>query len=391
MENRISVEKLHYIRKGESKLKKYDVAAYIWPAYTGDEPRTRMFWPEGIGEWQSVKNSKQKFPEHNWPRKPLWGYVNEADPYVMEMEIEAALDHGVNVFIYDWYWYDRRPFLENCLNDGFLKAKNCQKMKFYLMWANHNVGNTWDIRLSHDRNNLIWDGAVDRTEFERICCRLIEKYFSQPNYYTIDNQPVFMLYDLPNLVRGLGGVEETKLALDWFRQKTVEAGFSGLHLQLTMYGANNLNLSGVDQSVKSSIEDTCRYMGFNSLSHYQFCHFVDVNREYSDILNDVAVEWKRIETSFSIPYFPHISIGWDNNPRFEEFREAIVKNNTPEAFEKGLQMAKAYADAHPEQPPLITINSWNEWTETSYLEPDSLYGYGYLQAVQRVFCGKKEQ
>ena len=29
---------------------KYDIAAYIWPAYTGDEPRTRMFWPEGIGE-----------------------------------------------------------------------------------------------------------------------------------------------------------------------------------------------------------------------------------------------------------------------------------------------------------------------------------------------------
>ena len=31
--------------------RKYDVAAYIWPAYTGDEPRTRMFWSEGIGEW----------------------------------------------------------------------------------------------------------------------------------------------------------------------------------------------------------------------------------------------------------------------------------------------------------------------------------------------------
>ena len=26
-------------------MKTYDIAAYIWPAYTGDEPRTRMFWP----------------------------------------------------------------------------------------------------------------------------------------------------------------------------------------------------------------------------------------------------------------------------------------------------------------------------------------------------------
>ena len=40
------------------------------------------------------------------------------------------------VFIYDRYLRnDRRPFLENCLNDGFLKAKNNGQMKFYLMWA----------------------------------------------------------------------------------------------------------------------------------------------------------------------------------------------------------------------------------------------------------------
>lgn len=32
-------------------------------------------------------------------------------------------------------------------------------------------------------------------------------------------------------------------------------------------------------------------------------------------------------------------------------------------------------------------NSWNERTETSYLEPDDLSGYGYLEAVKRVFGG----
>ena len=66
-------------------MAKYDVAAYVWPAYTPDEPRTRMFWPEGMGEGQSVKNSVRKYEGHSWPRKPRWGYVNEADPYVMEM------------------------------------------------------------------------------------------------------------------------------------------------------------------------------------------------------------------------------------------------------------------------------------------------------------------
>lgn len=150
--------------------------------------------------------------------------MNEADPYVMEMEIAAAADHGVNVFIYGWYWYDRRPFLENCLNDGFLKAGNRDRMKFYLMWANHNVNYTWDIRNSSDQDTLIWDGAVDRTEFEKICRRIIERYFSQPNYYKIQGAPVFMLYDLANLMKGLGGLEETRKALDWFREETKKAG-----------------------------------------------------------------------------------------------------------------------------------------------------------------------
>ena len=50
--------------------KKYDVAAFVWPSYTGDEPRTRMFWPEGYGEWQTVHNAKK-----NSGRKPANLYL----------------------------------------------------------------------------------------------------------------------------------------------------------------------------------------------------------------------------------------------------------------------------------------------------------------------------
>ena len=63
-----------------------------------------------------------------------------------------------------------------------------------------------------------------------------------------------------------------------------------------------------------------------------------------------------------------------------------MKNNPPEIVQKAFEKAREYADNHPRQQPLIVINSWNEWTETSYLEPDDLYGYGYLEAVKKVFC-----
>lgn len=362
-----------------------DVAAFVWPAYTGDEPRTRMFWPEGIGEWQSVKNAVKKTPDHNWPRKPLWGYVNEADPYVMQMQIDAAADHGVNVFIYDWYWFDNRPFLEQCLNNGFLKAKNNQRMKFYLMWANHDANNVWNIELSDKfGSTVIWNGAVPKTQFDTIVNRVVEKYFKQPNYYTIDGKPVFMIYELDNLVKGLGGIEKTRAALDEFRSAVVKAGFPGLHLQATAWSKNGTNLSGVDAAGGLSRADFDA-LGFDSITHYQFAHFTSLNRPYPEVLQDAKREWDKIDSGYNIPYFPHVSIGWDNNPRFKSFINHVARDNTPENFTRALEMAKEFVLARPNQHPMVTINSWNEWTETSYLEPDDLYGYGYLQAVKKTF------
>ena len=366
--------------------KKYDVAAYVWPAYTGDEPRTRMFWQEGIGEWQSVKNSAPKENGYFWNRKPLWGYQNEADPAVMREQIEQATKHGVNVFIYDWYWYDNRPFLENCLNDGFLKAENNDKMKFYLMWANHDANNYWNIDLSDDYGQtVIWQGAVARRGFEEVVNRVVENYFTKPNYYKIDGCPVFMIYDIKNLVSGLGGIEKTKEALDWFRERTKQAGFPDLHFQITIWGEKSLNLSGFDSNMQGTTKDMVSLLGADSVTHYQFVHFASVDRDYLEILEDVKKEWDRIDAEYTVPYFPHISCGWDNNPRFKKFRKTIVKNNTPENVEKAMRMARDYLKAHPDRVPLVTVNSWNEWTETSYLEPDDLYGYGYLEAVKKVF------
>jgi hypothetical protein len=126
-------------------------------------------------------------------------------------------------------------------------------------------------------------------------------------------------------------------------------------------------------------------MGFESMTHYQVRNIVDIDRDYLDIVADAEKVWNEIDAAIDMPYFPHVSLGWDNNPRYQTFCPGIVRNNTPENVQIAFEKAKAYADAHPEQPPLIVINSWNEWTETSYLQPDDLYGYGYLEALRKVF------
>ena len=369
---------------GQGKKQKYDIAAFLYPAYASDDPRLRPFWPMGIGEWETVMTMQKRNPGHYWDRKPLWGYINEADPSVMSMEIEQATKHGVNVFIFDWYWYDGRPFMETTLDNGFLKAENVNKMQFYLMWANHDVLNLWDTRLANVKeNNVIWTGKVDRQEFEKVCKRNIEKYFKHPQYYKIDGKPVFMIYDIPQLIAGLGGIEETADALKWFKEETKKAGFPGLELQITMWSIN-LNYSGLDAGKTTDPGNSfVKKLGFTSGTHYQFVHFTNVNEDYNVIMDAVEKEWERIDSSYDFTYYPHISVGWDNSPRTGV--SAVMKNNTPENFEKALRKAKAFVDRHPKQKPLITINSWNEWTETSYLMPCNVFGYGYLEAVKNVF------
>ena len=79
---------------------------------------------------QSGKASAIASPnEGHWqPRVPAWGYLMDNDPAAMEKKIAAATSHGVSVMLFDWYWFENKPFLESALNDGFLKAKNVDKM-----------------------------------------------------------------------------------------------------------------------------------------------------------------------------------------------------------------------------------------------------------------------
>ena len=365
-------------------MQKYDVAAYVWPAYTGDEVRTRIFWPEGMGEWQTVRGAVAKFPGHTWPRKPIWGYVNEADPYVMEMQINAAADHGVNTFIYDWYWYDDRPFLEQCLENGFLKARNNSKMKFFINWANHDANHLWCKPLASQLcGEVIWSGCVSREIFEKIAQRWIDKYFILPNYYKIEGKPLFMIHDVLNFIKGLGGMEQARAAIEWFREKVKAAGFSGLVLQICTGAPTGEWDPFAEQEF--SRQELVNELGIDTVTTYGFLDVTFMDRDYLEVLEDVRKVRSEYFDTFPVPYFPNVAVGWDTSPRHEVKIGQVSKNNTPENFEQALRDAKEYVDTHKLPVPLITVNSWNEWTETSYLQPDDLYGYGYLQAVKRVF------
>ena len=128
-------------------------------------------------------------------------------------------------------------------------------------------------------------------------------------------------------------------------------------------------------------------LGFNSVTLY---NMGGMNEDYLvHGTNSIKIRAQQ-DSVLNVPFFPCVSVGWDDTPRFpaKGIKDVVHYHNTPESFATLLQKAKEYANSHPEQPQLITINAWNEWVEGSYLLPDMLNGFGYLDAVKRVIKGE---
>lgn len=364
----------------ENKESEYIVAAYIWPSCHHDERLGDIIWPEGIGEWEVIQKGNPRFEGHYQPRQPLWGYEMDNDPLVVEKWIDVAVEHGINVFVYDWYWYDEGPFLESALNDGFLKARNNSKIQFYIMWANHDVRyNYWNVHKYKDDESILWNAKVDEDNYKIIVDRVINQYFKKPNYFKIDGKPVFSIFSINKLMESFGGdAGKTRQALDYFRDEVKKAGFPDLHIQWNQGGGAIMT-----KEVATSFSERVQNMGFNSVAMY---NMGGINEDYLVYGSNSIKIRTQMDSILDVPLFPCVSIGWDVTPRFPNHgvKDVVHYHNSPESFAALLSKAKEYADSHPEQPKLITINAWNEWVEGSYLLPDMLYGFDYLEAVRDV-------
>lgn len=438
----------------DKKLGDYTVAIYYWPNFHKDAYHQSKKG-EGWTEWEIVKHGKPKFEGHYQPKVPLWGYRDESDPKEMARSIDAMADAGIGAIIFDWYRYDDEinggKMIEEALRQGFLKAPNRDRIKFALMWANHTYIDCHPFAPGDNFNNApVWrKGEVERAAFERHTQDAIQKYFSLPNYWKIDGCPYFSIYELGNLISGLGNVATTRAAIDDFRARVKAAGFPDLHLNIVDQG---LGLAPVLEKVKGqpcpddpsrkieTISDLLKALTANSSTMYSWVHhlgpmlmnqaeqtatnkktfgFADdttsqaksdsISQKSADKLKKptlleraklagvVAVDYSEFgqraislmderPSALGVTCFPHVSMGWDGTPR--NYSMGIVLNNTPEKWKKFLSQTKEWLDLHPESKGIVTLNSWNEWVEGSYIEPDSVNGMSYLNAIKEVFGSK---
>lgn len=369
------------------------VACYYFGNYHPGDPRNTANKGPDWSEWELVKEARPRFPGHAQPKVPLWGYADESDPVAMAQKIDAAADHGVDAFIFDWYYYNDGPFLDRPIDRGFLGAENNARLKFAFMWANHDWLEIQPYRRGTEQK-LLYPGAVTPETFDRICDHVITSYFQHPSYWRIDGRPYFSFYDLTKLLASFGDVQSTRAALDKFRAKAVAAGLPGVHLNAVVWGQPILPGEQKPTDSAQLVKD----LGFDSVTSYVWIHHVtlpQLQTDYNEVRDGYLRYWSDAERKFDVPYYPNVTMGWDSSPRAHQDDEFgnfgypftnTISGNTPERFKEALERTKRRLLSKPDGPRILNINCWNEWTEGSYLEPDTTHGMRYLEAVRDVFA-----
>ena len=370
------------------------VAVYYphWHQYPkGDEWFGANLWREG--EWNFVKTGKARFPGHKLPMKPLPGYLNGKDPEDVATEIELASNNGIDVFLYDYYYYNGQVTQEEAIEQGFLKAPNRAKMKFALMWCFHDRTFGWRVPIFSERKRLM---SLARTpeEFLGLIDLSIERYFKRPEYWRKDGKLYFSIYAAPDFVKSLG-LEPARKAIAEARRRVRSAGLG------------EIEFNGQNGSVKDA--ELLKAAGFDSMTHYNASPVPDEWKRYNagerlfnyaDTCDALAKRYAEYSEAV-LPYYPSVSTGWDatmrcrneepfpwKGPKGDYPYCMTLTNNTPEHFERNLRQAKAFAESDPKRPNVVYINAWNEYTEGCYLLPTVRESDQMLRCVGRVFGHK---
>lgn len=318
----------------------YQIGVFYFPGWANlDLP-----WKYG---WEYIKSS----PE----REPLLGWYPEEEIWVAEKHIEWAAKYGISFFAYDWYWRDKKPFLDHAINN-FMKAKNNHLMKFCIMWANHG------------------DTPKDFSEFKNIAKYWTDNYFNHPRYLKIGNAPVVFIFSPSNLERQLG---KDKEAISFLKEYATSKGFNGVFIVAI---TNSIPTNPLAEFLKNK--------GYQAFTGWNYVHGLGRKRvaSYDSMVEAYKFMLIKAKDVTALPYIPSASPGWDDRPW--KGKDAVVRTDpTPEKFKDMLLAAKEYLDKEDE-PKIIMIEAWNEFGEGSYIEPTKKWGVKYLETIKEVLGGK---
>lgn len=337
-------------------------------------PENDKWWGKGFTEWINVVKAKPLFKGHHQPQLPAdLGFYDLRVPEVREAQAQMARAYGIYGFCYYHYWFNGKRLLSRPIDDVLKSGK--PDFPFCLCWANETWSRKW---LGQEVDVLIKQTYSDRDNINHI--NWLIPVFSDPRYIKIMGRPVFIIYRAFHL-------PEPDKFVETFKNQCLKQGIPEPYL------------------IASTGPDDLRKCGFDALWNFEpqlsmLPYYIYDKSHYKKLFNNLRLgilssklkvydysqaKEKMNKTNLPYPYFPCSFINWDNSPRRGN-NGIIINNSNPNIFKKYLlcSIEKFKCMNFSVEENLIFINAWNEWAEGNHLEPDSVNGFGFLQALKEV-------
>lgn len=379
----------------DSKKKARVIALYL-PQYHPVEENDRH-WGKGFTEWTNVAKAKPLFKGHVQPRIPAdLGFYDLRLPQIRNAQAELAKEAGIEGFCYWHYWFGNGKEVLQMPFDEVVKSGE-PNFPFCLGWALHD----WTTQTWEKSSLVVKDTMIFKQEFlgdeddTNHFYRLLGA-FKDPRYIKVDGKLLFAILDprkMPNLNRFMSLWNE-------LAQRNGLPGFHFVGIIDSMPRINKENIKCIDNAVADNIAEI-RNMGVDAIgtTNQKYAElktggrlrkivFASMRRIFPGFLLDIY-DYEKIMDNFYSPtdkmedVYPQLLVGWDRSPR--SGRKAIIYNNdTPKAFEKAVRKAiLCVKDKKPEHR-IIFLNSWNEWGEGAYMEPDLRYGKEKINILGKI-------
>lgn len=357
--------RLTSVRK--QSLRRPNVYAFYLPQYH-QIPENDEFWGEGFTDWSNVAKAKPQFEGHRQPILPSRevGFYDLQKGAVLRRQSQIAKVHGIDGFVFHYYWFDGRQVLQRPINN-WLNDKSID-FPLAICWANEPWTRRWD---GLETDVLIEQDLTAGWE-ERFILD-VAPFMSDARYIRCDGRPLLFVYR-PDLIPDLEG------SVHNLQDAARRHGLGGIYLTFIAPSRDFGRISEREMRLSSAVasfppgsgvflEPIQPKMPDNAGPPGERFNSYDSAARYSKYMADAPSTVTPFETIFP---------GWDNSARRHSESYAFVGSN-PITFRRWCR--RAILSKETARSGVVLVNAWNEWAEGCALEPGRRFGRSLLEAI----------
>lgn len=361
-------------------------------------PENDLWWGPGFTEWTNVAKAKPLFRGHIQPRIPAdLGFYDLRLPETREQQAQLARQAGIEGFCYYHYWFGNgKQLLERPFNEVLESGK--PDFPFCLCWANHDWTNkTWTNQSGLKKDSMMVKMEYSMEDHRNHFFSLLPA-FKDKRYITVDGKPLFMIYNAISF-------PQVKEYIELWQGLARENGLAGIYFVGGTQSTFSFRLNDEGKRIasvpnlKSSAEvfKSVLDMGFDAVNSFgkrrgemleegRLKNVLRVALQRLGIPMNKKYDYLKTVSGYFAPedswenVFPTTLPQWDRSPRVGS-ADGVYVNATPENFKKHILHALDIVKDKQEEHRIIFMKSWNEWGEGNYVEPDQIYGHGFLDAL----------